>query len=59
MPSAYAIAEFNLLAIDHAPTRQDVEAYVRANFTVKDETYRIPVHQEFLMIRPRARTATA
>ena len=61
LPSAYAVAEFmlNLLTIDHAPTRQDVEAYLRANFTAKDGTYRIPVHQDFLMIRPRGRTATA
>lgn len=59
LPSTYAVAEFmlNLLTIDTAPTRQDVEAYVQANFAARDGTYRIPVHQDFLMIRPR-RAAT-
>ncbi len=58
--SAYAVAEFmlNLLTIDHAPTRQDVEAYVQAHFASPDGTYRIPVHQDFLMIRPRGKTST-
>jgi hypothetical protein len=50
---AYAIAEFmlNLLDIKSAPTRQDVEAYVQANFATPDGGYRIPVHQDFLTIR--------
>jgi ubiquinone/menaquinone biosynthesis C-methylase UbiE len=50
---AYAVAEFmlNLLEVKSAPTRQDVEAYVQANFATPDGGYRIPVHQDFLMIR--------
>ena len=50
---AYAVAEFmlNLLDIKSAPTRQDVEAYVQANFATPDGGYRIPVHQDFLTIR--------
>jgi len=35
----------NLLEINCAPTRQDVEAYVQANFSTCDGSYRIPVHQ--------------
>jgi len=61
LASAYAVAEFmlNLLTIDKAPTRQDVEAYVQAHFAAKDGSFRIPVHQDFLMIRPRGGIATA
>ena len=54
---AYAVAEFmlNLLDIECAPTRQDVEAYVKANFATHSGSYRIPVHQDFLQIRHRAK----
>lgn len=56
LAKTYAVAEFmlNLLDIKEAPTRQDVEAYVQANFASPDGGYRIPVHQDFLQIRPRA-----
>ena len=52
---AYAVAEFmlNLLDIKSAPTRQEVEAYVQANFATPEGGYRIPVHQDFLTIRHR------
>ncbi len=54
---AYAVAEFmlNLLDIECAPTRQDVEAYVKANFATHNGGYRIPVHQDFLQVRHRAK----
>jgi hypothetical protein len=53
MGKAYAVAEFmlNLLDVKSAPTRQDVEVYVQANFATPDGGYRIPVHQDFLTIR--------
>jgi hypothetical protein len=53
LPSAFAVAEFmlNLLTIQQAPTRQEVEAYIRAHFTTPDGRYRVPVHQDFLQIR--------
>lgn len=56
LASTYAVAEFmlNLLNIDHAPTRQDVEGYVQAHFAMPDGGYRIPVDQDFLQIRARA-----
>jgi SAM-dependent methyltransferase len=56
LASTYAVAEFmlNLLNIDHAPTRQDVEAYVHAHFATPDGGYRIPVDQDFLQVRARA-----
>ena len=56
LASTYAVAEFmlNLLNIDHAPTRQDVETYVQAHFATHDGGYRIPVDQDFLQIRARA-----
>jgi hypothetical protein len=61
LSKAYVIAEFmlNLLNIEHAPTRQDMEAYVKTNFTTPEGTYRIPVHQDFLQIRNRAKNAEA
>jgi len=49
----------NLLEINCAPTRQDVEAYVQANFATHDGGYRIPVHQDFLEIRHRATVGEA
>jgi hypothetical protein len=57
LASAYAVAEFmlNLLSIEQAPARNDVEAYVRAHFAAPDGRYRIPVHQDFLQIRARAK----
>ena len=53
LASTYAVAEFmlNLLNIDHAPARRDVEAYVQAHFATAAGGYRIPVHQDFLQIR--------
>jgi hypothetical protein len=61
LSKAYVIAEFmlNLLNIEHAPTRQDMEAYVKTNFTTPEGTYRIPVHQDFLQIRNRSKNAEA
>lgn len=61
LDKAYAVAEFmlNLLEINCAPTRQDVEAYVQANFATHDGGYRIPVHQDFLKIRHRATVGEA
>ena len=55
LDKAYAVAEFmlNLLDIQSAPTREDVEGYVRASFATQDGKYRIPVHQDFLEIRHR------
>lgn len=57
LSSTYAVVEFmlNLLKIEYAPSRQDVEAYVQAHFATPDGGYRIPVHQDFLQIRARAR----
>lgn len=59
LAKTYAVAEFmlNLLDIKAAPTRNDVEAYVRANFASPEGGYRIPVHQDFLQIRARSTTA--
>ena len=61
LDKTYAVAEFmlNLLEMTTAPTRQDVEAYVQANFACADGSYRIPVHQDFLQIRARAAHAVA
>jgi len=55
LASTYTVAEFmlNLLNIDHAPTRQDVEAYVHAHFATPDGGYRIPVDQDFLQVRAK------
>lgn len=59
LDKAYAVAEFmlNLLEVKSPPTRQDVEAYIQANFATKDGGYRIPVHQDFLQIRHKQVTA--
>ena len=56
LTKTYAVAEFmlNLLDIKEAPSKQDVEAYVEANFASAGGGYRIPVHQDFLQIRVRA-----
>jgi ubiquinone/menaquinone biosynthesis C-methylase UbiE len=53
LSKACAVAEFmlNLVEITRAPTSQDVEAYVEANFRTDDGDYRIPVDQDFLAIR--------
>jgi len=58
---AYVVAEFmlNLLNIQCAPTRHDVEAYLKTNFLTPQGTYRIPVHQDFLQIRHRAKVEEA
>ena len=52
---AYAVAEFmlNILDIQYAPTRQEVEAYLQAHFATEDGSYRIPVDQDVLQIRNR------
>jgi trans-aconitate methyltransferase len=61
LAKAYAVAEFmlNLLDIEYAPTRHEVEAYLQAHFSTPDGGYRIPVHQDFLQIRARAATGIA
>jgi hypothetical protein len=61
LSKAYVIAEFmlNLLNIQRAPTRQEVEAYLKTNFTTREGIYRIPVHQDFLQISHRAKVAEA
>ena len=61
LDKAYSVAEFmlNMVDIKCAPTRQAVEAYLHANFRRRNGGYRIPVHQDFLVIRHRARIKTA
>lgn len=61
LDKAYAVAEFmlNLLEINCAPTKQDVEAYVQAHFATHDGGYRMPVHQDFLTIRHRPTVGVA
>jgi hypothetical protein len=61
LASTYAVAEFmlNLLNIDRAPSRQDVEAYVQSHFAVLEGGYRIPVHQDFLQIKAREGSGNA
>lgn len=61
LASTYAVAEFmlNLLNIDRAPSRQDVEAYVQSHFAVPEGGYRIPVHQDFLQIKARGGSGNA
>jgi hypothetical protein len=56
MTKTYAVAEFmlNLLDITTPPLKEDVERYIEANFSCRDGGFRIPVHQDFLEIRPRA-----
>jgi hypothetical protein len=58
LATTYAVAEFmlNLLHMETAPTRRDVEAYLQAHFACPDGSYRIPVHQDFLQIRSRTTT---
>lgn len=55
LAKTYAVAEFmlNLLSMETAPTRREVENYVQANFASAEGGYRIPVHQDFLQIRAR------
>ncbi|HET7909638.1 MAG TPA: class I SAM-dependent methyltransferase [Nitrospira sp.] len=61
LTQTYAVAEFmlNLLAIQDAPTRRDVEAYIESHFSSTTQGYRIPVDQDFLQIRPRAAATLA
>jgi hypothetical protein len=40
----------NLLSIEHAPSRKDVEACIEANFAIPGGAYRIPLFQDFLQI---------
>jgi hypothetical protein len=58
---AYAVAEFmlNLLEITCAPTRQAVETYIQAHFATHEGGYRMPVHQDFLMISRRSNAKEA
>ncbi|MDR4485692.1 MAG: class I SAM-dependent methyltransferase [Nitrospirales bacterium] len=55
LPTTYAVAEFmlNLLSIEHAPRRKDVETYIQTHFAIPGGGYRIPVHQDFLLIRAK------
>lgn len=55
LDKAYAVAEFmlNLVKFTDAPTRYDVETYVQTHFATHDGRYRMPVHQDFLMISRR------
>jgi hypothetical protein len=57
LEGAYGVAEFmlNLLDLKTAPLRRDVEAYLQTNFSTRRGTYRIPVHQDFLKIKHRAK----
>ncbi len=61
LSKTYAVAEFmlNLLNIEQAPTRGEVEAYVQAHFATPDGRYCIPVHQDFLQIRARGQAAAS
>lgn len=61
LAKTYSVAEFmlNLLDMNHAPAKRDVEAYLQANFASPEGGYRIPVHQDFLQIRARAGLADA
>lgn len=61
LAKTYAVAEFvlNLLNIEQAPAKRDVEAYLQAHFSSSEGGYRIPVHQDFLQIRARAGIADA
>jgi len=56
LAKTYSVAEFmlNLLDMNHAPAKRDVEAYLQSHFASPDGGYRIPVHQDFLQIRTRA-----
>ena len=53
--SAYTVTEFmlNLLPIYEPPKRLEVESYIATHFATGDGGYRIPVHQDFVEIRPR------
>lgn len=55
LSSTYAVAEFmlNLLSIEQAPRRKDVEAYIQSYFALPGGGYRIPVHQDFFQIRAK------
>lgn len=55
LTTTYAVAEFmlNLLTMEQAPTRREVEAYLQAHFASSESGYRIPVDQDFLEIRPK------
>lgn len=57
LEKTYAVAEFmlNLLEVKCAPARREVEAYVQAHFATGRGGYCIPVHQDFLQIRPLRR----
>ena len=55
LTTTYAVAEFmlNLLTMEHAPAKRDVEAYIQTHFACPTTGYRIPVDQDFLEIRPK------
>lgn len=56
MTTTYAVAEFmlNLLTMERAPGRREVEAYLQTHFASSENGYRIPVDQDFLQIRAKA-----
>jgi hypothetical protein len=56
LSTTYAVAEFmlNLLTMEHAPARREVEAYLQTHFASSGTGYRIPVDQDFLQIRAKA-----
>src|SRR6185503_8608209 len=56
MTTTFAVAEFmlNLLTMEHAPGRREVEAYLQTHFASSGNGYRIPVDQDFLQIRAKA-----
>ena len=55
LTTTYAVAEFmlNLLTMERAPARREVEAYLQTHFASSPTGYRIPVDQDFLQIRAR------
>jgi Methyltransferase domain len=57
LTTTYAVAEFmlNLLTMERAPTRREVEGYLQTHFASSQTGYRIPVDQDFLQIRVKAR----
>ena len=55
--TAYTVAEFmlNLLPMPEPPARRALEEYVRRHFAGPDGSFRFSCHQDFLVIRQRAR----
>jgi len=61
LAKAYAVAEFmlNSVKMKQTPSRREVEEYLEANFKTQEGRYRIPVHQDFIEIRHRAKARQA